>query len=276
MSLTKSTYSQAASLTYEDVTISPATLADGTLATRFDPLAFPQKEVKYAGYLGTILGAPTLTKGTVLHDPAVAIANLVVGAGGAAESDTVTITGSPTGGTWTLTYGGNTTAALAIGATNAQVQTALNALAGVAVTVTGSAGGPYTVTWNAVGVRTALTAADIFTAVGAFASGTYYWKLTAGDGFGEVVSNEVTATLTTNDAQPFTWAAVPGDGFHQTVYRLYRGTASNAETKLIATTTALTVTDTGAAGTTVTAPSATNKTGHAVPRAARTTHGAGS
>jgi hypothetical protein len=52
MSLTKSTYTQAASLQFQDETISPATVADGTLAVRFDPVAFPQKGIKYAGTYG--------------------------------------------------------------------------------------------------------------------------------------------------------------------------------------------------------------------------------
>jgi hypothetical protein len=52
MSITKSTYTQAPTLTYQDVTISPATLADGTMAVRFDSLAFPQKGVKFAGTHG--------------------------------------------------------------------------------------------------------------------------------------------------------------------------------------------------------------------------------
>lgn len=61
----------------------------------------------------------------------------------------VTITGSPTGGTWTFTVGGQTTAGIAHNASAAAVQSAIAALSGVGVgnvTVTGSAGGPYTVT----------------------------------------------------------------------------------------------------------------------------------
>jgi hypothetical protein len=55
----------------------------------------------------------------------------------------------PTGGTFTLTFGANTTAALAYNATTADVQTALAGLASIGagnVTVGGNAGGPYTVT----------------------------------------------------------------------------------------------------------------------------------
>lgn len=64
----------------------------------------------------------------------------------------VTVTGSPTGGTFTLTGNGNETAAIAYNAAAATtVQTAVRALGGPfeAATVSGSAGGPYTVTLGA-------------------------------------------------------------------------------------------------------------------------------
>lgn len=61
---------------------------------------------------------------------------------------TVTVTGSPAGGTFTLTYGGQTTSGIAYNATASAVQTALTGLSSVGAgkaTVTGTAGGPYTV-----------------------------------------------------------------------------------------------------------------------------------
>lgn len=67
---------------------------------------------------------------------------------GTAEVQTVTITGGPTGGTFTLTWNAQTTGAIAFNAAAATVQTALNALSNLdGVTVSGSAGGPYTVTF---------------------------------------------------------------------------------------------------------------------------------
>jgi hypothetical protein len=63
MALTKSTYTQAASLTYQDVTISPVTLTDGTMRQRFDTLAFPQKGIKYAGSDGPTIPPPVLSVG---------------------------------------------------------------------------------------------------------------------------------------------------------------------------------------------------------------------
>ena len=66
-------------------------------------------------------------------------------------TQTVTISGTPTGGTFRLASGGNF-ADLAYNAASATVQTAVQAWGGIyaAVTVSGSAGGPYTITFPAV------------------------------------------------------------------------------------------------------------------------------
>ncbi|MFH8813138.1 hypothetical protein ACH4GZ_39065 [Streptomyces hygroscopicus] len=64
-------------------------------------------------------------------------------AGPTSEVQTVTVTGSPTGGTYTLTFSGQTTSGIPYNATAAQVKTALEALSNVNpgdVTVTG---GPH-------------------------------------------------------------------------------------------------------------------------------------
>lgn len=67
---------------------------------------------------------------------------------GTSEVQSVTITGGPTGGTFTLTYSAQVTAGIPFDATAGAVQTALNALSNVdGVTVSGVAGGPYTVTF---------------------------------------------------------------------------------------------------------------------------------
>lgn len=63
-------------------------------------------------------------------------------AGRSSEVQTVAITGGPTGGSFTLTFSGQTTAAIAYNATAAVVKTALEALSNVAVgdvTTTGGA-----------------------------------------------------------------------------------------------------------------------------------------
>jgi hypothetical protein len=88
---------------------------------------------------------------------------------GTNEVQTVTITGTPTGGTFTLTFAGQATAAIAHNATAAAVRTALENLSNIAagdVTVAGSAGGPYTVTFvGALGGRdqSQMTATASFT-----------------------------------------------------------------------------------------------------------------
>lgn len=72
-------------------------------------------------------------------------------AGRTNEVQTATITGGPTGGTFTLSFEGGTTSAIAFNATAATVRTALEGLAAIGpgdVTVTGSAGGPYTITFT--------------------------------------------------------------------------------------------------------------------------------
>lgn len=68
---------------------------------------------------------------------------------------------APTLGTFTLTFGADTTAALAYNATAAQVASALNALASIVsaggVSVTGPDSGPYQIVFTSVGTRTAIT-----------------------------------------------------------------------------------------------------------------------
>lgn len=64
------------------------------------------------------------------------------------EKQTVTIGGAPTGGTFTLTFNGQTTAGIAFNAAASAVEAALELLSTIGegnVQVTGAAGGPYTV-----------------------------------------------------------------------------------------------------------------------------------
>lgn len=63
------------------------------------------------------------------------------------ETQVATITGTPTGGTFKLVYGETPTANIAYNAAASAVKAALEAILGVGnVEVTGSAGGPYTIT----------------------------------------------------------------------------------------------------------------------------------
>lgn len=77
----------------------------------------------------------------------------VVDTGDENEAQTVTITGTPDGGTFTLTYDGETTAAIAFGANASAVDSALEALPNIpagGVTVTGGPGPgtPWVVTFT--------------------------------------------------------------------------------------------------------------------------------
>lgn len=81
----------------------------------------------------------------------------IEGTGGALSNEVQTVTVDATGGTFTLTFSGQTTSAIAENASAATVLAALEALSNIApgdVTVTGSAGGPYTVTFKGVYANT--------------------------------------------------------------------------------------------------------------------------
>lgn len=98
----------------------------------------------------------------------------VITAGGTNEVQTATITGAPTGGTFTLTYAGQTTAAIAYNATAGAVQSALLALSNLGtgdVTVSGGPGpaDPYVITF---GGDLAGTNVAAITATGNFTGGT--------------------------------------------------------------------------------------------------------
>lgn len=72
-------------------------------------------------------------------------------AGGVDEVQTLTVTGGPGGGSFTLTYKNQTTSAIPYNASAAVVQAALRALLGIGptgVTVTGSGGGPWTLAYG--------------------------------------------------------------------------------------------------------------------------------
>ncbi|MGW5003245.1 hypothetical protein ACWEP8_36955 [Streptomyces hydrogenans] len=95
----------------------------------------PERKLKSGIPLGKITASG-------LYAPYAAVTN---------EVQTLTVTGAPTGGTFTITYSGQTTAAIAYNATAAAVQAALEALSNVNpgdIVVTGNAGGPWTLTYG--------------------------------------------------------------------------------------------------------------------------------
>lgn len=157
-----------------------------------------------------------------------------------AEVQTITITGKPTGGTFTLSFEGSQTAPIAYNANAAAVQSALTALGSIgAGNVTVASAGP---TSPVITLGTATTG-------GTFSAGSKYWVVSAvnASGVESFPSNELTATLTLNQEQPINWSAVTG----AVSYNIYRGTTAGAENVLVATVGAVTTyTDTGIAGTT--------------------------
>lgn len=120
-------------------------------------------------------------------------------------------------------------------------------------------GGAVTYTDTGTAGTTASVPGSNTTGDGSFTAGTYYWKVTATNAFGETAtSNEVTATMSTNGSITLTWPTISGAAG----YNVYRGTAAGAENKLVASAiTATTFKDTGAAGTTATPPGSDTGTG---------------
>jgi hypothetical protein len=109
----------------------------------------------FAGLTGGSGGAATaLVTGIALADvPELPIDPDLVSiyAGNALTNEVQTVTVQASGGTFTLTFDGQTTSALAESATGATIQTAMEALSNIAVgdvTVTGAAGGPWTFTFG--------------------------------------------------------------------------------------------------------------------------------
>lgn len=95
----------------------------------------PERKLKSGIPLGKITSSG-------LYAPYAAVTN---------EVQTLTVTGGPTGGTFTITFSGQTTAAIPYNASAAAVQTALEALSNVNpgdIVVTGNAGGPWTLTYG--------------------------------------------------------------------------------------------------------------------------------
>jgi hypothetical protein len=85
----------------------------------------------------------------------------VVDTGAENESQTVTITGVPDGGTFTLTFDGQTTAAIDFDATAAEVVTALNALSNIAPGDVVGGGGPLPGTPVTIAFAAALADEDV-------------------------------------------------------------------------------------------------------------------
>jgi hypothetical protein len=90
------------------------------------------------------------------------------------QTQTVTINGTPTGGTFVLKSGGNSTTLAYNAASTTTVQSAIQAWGGIyaAVTATGSAGGHYTITFPAVASNVTAAAAPFSVDQGLLTGGT--------------------------------------------------------------------------------------------------------
>lgn len=118
---------------------------------------------------------------------------------------------SPTLGTFTLTYGADTTSALAYNITAAALETALNALASITsaggIDVTGPDNGPYQIVFRSAGSRTAITGnADLLYPL----SSIQVYEARPGDGSAPEIQVVVIDRQPAALAETFTAIAAPG------------------------------------------------------------------
>lgn len=144
----------------------------------------------FASYLGDI-------SLMVIDDDLIQYSNTETQAGnpGTNEVQTVTLTGSATGGTFTLTHSAATTGAISYAANAATVEAALDALGIANFSVTGSAGGPWVVTYAGALAATnvALMTGDASSATNASPSGLIVETTAGSDGSGSISHAETVA-----------------------------------------------------------------------------------
>lgn len=117
-------------------------------------------DIETSNQVGVYLG----TQGITIVGPTVEVTS--EGRPKQPEIQLVALANKPTGGTFTLTYGANTTTAIAHNASAATVESALNAIASIGaggVSVLGGNGGPYRVKWTTDAARTMMTATSSLT-----------------------------------------------------------------------------------------------------------------
>lgn len=143
----------------------PSSLRSGREDEQWQRTAEISRGVTYQAYVDDLLGTDSLTwiDGPGWRDLA-PLSN---------EVQSVAITGGPTGGTYTLSYSGQTTGPIVYNATAAQVRTALAALSNVGNGNVTCTGGPHPGTPVAVTFTGALAGADVaqMTASGAGLTG---------------------------------------------------------------------------------------------------------
>lgn len=121
-------------------------IAVGDVVCTGGPLPGTTVTITFGGELAGLDNAEitaTTTNLTVTDPTTVAIATTVPGVAATTnEQQTVTLTGNPTGGTFTLTWSGQTTAGIAYDASAATVDAALEALSNIGVADVTCSGGP--------------------------------------------------------------------------------------------------------------------------------------
>jgi hypothetical protein len=167
----------------------------------------------YPGVVSKVAALVTTPASTAAKLASVGV--FISGPGGTSEVDTITINGVPTGGTFTVTVGGVTSAAVAFNATGAVFQTALEAMSNIAVgdvTVAGGAGGPYTATWARAFASQPITLTFGNALTGGTTPTITYVKTTAGVlptvGVNSTLNGGVVAMTTANSS--VAGAIVPG------------------------------------------------------------------
>lgn len=208
-----------------------------------DPQQGPQLAVNSTqptavGIIGQTLGYRTYIQTVQINpdsgaSPVVAVTTNTTGAAGVSDIQTVTISGSPTGGTFTLTFGAQTTSTIAYNAAASAVQSAFQALSTVGsgnATVTGSNGGPWTITFAGTMANTAQP--------GITASGT---SLTGGTSPSIAIVHSTTGSTPVNEVQLVTVTATGGTftltlGSYTTASISYNASASAVQAALQAIT----------------------------------------
>jgi hypothetical protein len=144
----------------------------------------------FASYLGDI-------SLMVIDDDLIQYSNAETQSGdpGTNEVQTVALTGTATGGTFTLSHSAATTAAIAYNANAATVEAALDALGIANFSVTGSAGGPWSVTFGGALAATdvALFTGDASSATNADPSGLIIETTAGSDDSGSISHAETVA-----------------------------------------------------------------------------------
>jgi len=132
----------------------------------------------------------------------------VIAGGGTYEVQTVTISGTPTEGTFRLSYAGATTTALPYNATAAAVDAALEALPGIGAGNIGVTGGPVFGTPYRVTFRGALAFTDVaqLTATHAFTAGTGTLGISTGTETVGIPAQSPPATVTTTMRPTLAWS----------------------------------------------------------------------